>query len=1561
MTPSCTYARQFTFLWILFLAIPILAQPSATSPVQWVHQSREAVGTGNYQDAREMAQQAVKQDPGYPDGWKQLGRIDMLMGNFPPALEAFDNFSLFDPEDADVRHWRFLISMEDEDVQAVVRKADELSHPQFLELGEPYVLRLISLALDNQQVRTAQRMLKRWRKVVGKENSGKAAIILSHILEKDLRTARHDLKTLSDTPTPSPIEAYAWWQLGLVYLENEEEPLARDAMQQALNLRPNWIPALRDLGWLYYRDGKMSLAISAWEKGIPQGYPAWGVWVAEAYYTQEQPLDALNTVTHSLDLDPTVPGAHVLKLMGLLVLDRSKEATSFSASLAARDIELAHARAELYLKQHAQAADRLVQLVHTLPADTEVSSLLTQVYRDWLRESPNNIEVLLRLSELHPDDPAIWRDLGWAYWAHGDQEPAIDAFDKAVRGEVKNNDELIVQVFAALSESNQGDRAMTLQETWRPDTDWADLGSTLVHQGRALAATPALERAWADKNPSPETGLYLTYAHALQGQWEHADISLLPYARSMQTRTNVFDQEIVLQSMLKIGGMPGSLNALEHTLTYLRSIESFPDTLTELLQAAAARRSSYQDDETAFAFYLEVMERDPNRNVWSQADRAAERLNRQQDSIQLLQETLKHTSHDVIRLGIQGRLAEHDQRWDQAVQLYEQSIGIDPHQPIVRFALFTLLLREGRVDDARKHVEWFVQKVESGESSGRVHLAEMFSSLGDSETSLSFWDALRREHPRSPYYTIGTARVLIRLCRVEEARSILDTLVQQNPDPRAYLLLGEIMQAQGQHKDALVMAHQGLDIERMKSLLRLQAESAERIEDFPLAVSAATELLAENPGNVPMSRILGRAQIKLEHWDEAEAHYLELLERNPAFLPALLRLREIYTARREFKEAVSISKTLVKQRPWDPEMKRLLAISQAEADHFRAALKTLRGLADRPVSTPTPILVYDRPTLCPASGRVSAPQIQAHLLALKNDGYHFTDPATLFETNVSKRVMVILSRASTEVLDALDDTAQELEIRLVAAASLAPKQRHVPSEPNLEFLQKLAQSGRWVIASAGPFSLHPIPVRNDGLFGTPLTHSKVIGITHESAEDYRARLDQALATDEQLPLFDTTLFLYPGGDAGQYSLDTTPQDLRVFQNAVDDQFDVSVISDSLGYATPHSTSSPFPGRYVPAGWEAHDLLTHLQNRHPTFVATLQLAKVLYWNRQHEKANRAFARALDMGADAAEIRYHWGANAYMQGDLPQALHQLRQAQTLRPNDERREWALARTEIKTHPGGDLQASYSEDSENREFHTYGGELFTHVFDQIAVQAFLNHQNWRRDGLGDEYGEQFGASLRLYPLLQTWIKAELWRLDFSTKELDDLYGGAVHARLPSTWLSGHINLAYDRVQIETVEAVRRGIHADQYALQTYSRLLDEFDLYLNLIYAELNDGNEITSLDGRIVWRAKEWPFLGLGYLVRFSDGEFDPDEYYAPEDLEQHQLYVSTRGAYNWFHYALSARAGYNREADTDWRFIWGARLLLEAKIKEHMTLYGEGIYQKSDTYDKNTVRVGVKGNL
>jgi hypothetical protein len=358
-------------------------------------------------------------------------------------------------------------------------------------------------------------------------------------------------------------------------------------------------------------------------------------------------------------------------------------------------------------------------------------------------------------------------------------------------------------------------------------------------------------------------------------------------------------------------------------------------------------------------------------------------------------------------------------------------------------------------------------------------------------------------------------------------------------------------------------------------------------------------------------------------------------------------------------------------------------------------------------------------------------------------------------------------------------------------------------------------------------------------------------------------------------------------------------------------------------------------------------------------ARLELARVLYWHGQHEEAHAAFADAEAAGADRVDTLFNWGLNADRQGDIPTAVAKLRQARELDSESERIQHAVERAEERRRPQVRAGLQGWEDNEDRSYFQFGavGDLF--VADRLRLGAAADRNRWKTDGLGREYGTRLGLRSQWYLAEQAWLAGRVWNLDLD--ELSDRWGGDIALRLPNPLLSGFMTLMATREEIETVEALRADVDSQLYALRTYTRLLDTFDLFTDLSRNDRTDGNDTTMLEGRLLYRVKEWPYAGVGWRFRLADSDVDPADYWAPEELEQHQLHLNLRGVWGRLSGTLSGDAGYAREQDTDWRFVWGTRVEGELRLSGSLAITAQLGWFEGPEYERLHGGIGLTGRF
>ena len=94
-------------------------------------------------------------------------------------------------------------------------------------------------------------------------------------------------------------------------------------------------------------------------------------------------------------------------------------------------------------------------------------------------------------------------------------------------------------------------------------------------------------------------------------------------------------------------------------------------------------------------------------------------------------------------------------------------------------------------------------------------------------------------------------------------------------------------------------------------------------------------------------------------------------------------------------------------------------------------------------------------------------------------------------------------------------------------------------------------------------------------------------------------------------------------------------------------------------------------------------------------------------------------------------------------------------------------------------------------------------------------------------------------------------------------------HASLPAPVRAAAVALACGAILVMagcTSAGVKTfGVQENFGSVATYSRLFDKLDLFANGQYVDRTDDNATWLLYGRFVYRLKEWPYLGVGYLFK------------------------------------------------------------------------------------------------
>ena len=1342
-----------------------------------------------------------------------------------------------------------------------------------------------------------------------------------------------------------PAYAPGWRQLGVLYMRDRRFGRAAKALATASKLDPKNAAVPLDLARAQWYSGARKDAVATLEKALaldPGNAVAWrdlGRW----HWDTGSKNAAIKAMVRSVKLERgDAQGWHDLarwywvtgsRAAALAAMDTAAELQPVNAGL-----HREYARWLWTAEQGKDAVRRMRAVVKQTPDDAGA-------WRDlgrWLwalGKKDDALPAMRRAVKLAPDNAGLWRDVGWAAWNRGLHDEAIAALRQAVKKNVVGRDKVVVQLLAAVSEAGRAKEAVELARELLPDRPLSQAAMAVFETGRARASLPLFAAAWNEEKRTPEAGLYLAYVRGIGGATAGVISYVQPFIdRQLDSATP--EQLDVLMEILHAARPSAQLDPIVTKVdAKIGGTPKYGRQLTAMMALSAAGHLAARREEQALRLYRRVTARDPTHVSWFAATQVSLRLEQPIRTRAMLAELGKKTSSPAVQFGVQGMLAVMDDDKPGALAAFRKSLEQEPNQPEMRLETYRLALAQGEIEEATKQAAWFNKRIESGGAEYRSYLAEMWTGLGETSKALDQWERLSLSAPHIPYYGVEAARAYFQLGSPGQALAVLEGLLHHTRNAIVFETIVEIHTALAAPEKAFNWAARGLKLSPTQNLRRQYCETAEvlgRYNEQTLATARA--YLAEDAGYVPLALIEGRCLHELGRHKEARALHKALLARNPSFIPGLRWLRDDATRTRDFAAAKGFAKRVHDLTPEDPEAMRRLAVTHAEGEEYRTALKTLRKLAKREPHADTPVLVYRGMVKHPYPGRVRTAQVRSHVEKLRASGYVFAVPTDLRTPAGGPRVLLVFEDLSAPVTDAVDDILHDNNARAVYAAGTSVLLKRTPGMPGPTQLKNMVNSGRWVIATRGAHGLRRVVINDEGNRGNPLTH-RLYDKNRESMDGFATRIGSIL-DEAARGVSDPRVLVYPFGDSGHVSLDTSPRELTTLDKAVADRFAYALFYDDTGFYNSEQGTHRVPAKRVSPAWSSRDLLAHLRENNPGARARLELAKVLQWHRQHEDADHWFRVAQEAGANPADLNLNWSANAFYAGDFDLAREKLADAVSSGAPFEKTDALARRIEAEHRPHLALEANGWDDNEGRDAGSYGIRADAWLHDRIAIEGFGSYDDWGHVDLGDENGVRYGAGVWLLLPYSIQMNARGWQLELDEaptgNRFNDFTGWDATLRMPCRFLNGYLGANVSRHEVETVEALRAGIYSDDYSLYIYSRIRDLWDVYgratlLTRSGGAIND-NDTAQFTGRIVRRFKERPYLGVGYRFRIADSDFDPDEYWAPEEFEQHQLYATARGDITErLSGSVSAETGYAQEQDEDWDFKWGGQSRLDYKAR------------------------------
>lgn len=287
-------------------------------------------------------------------------------------------------------------------------------------------------------------------------------------------------------------------------------------------------------------------------------------------------------------------------------------------------------------------------------------------------------------------------------------------------------------------------------------------------------------------------------------------------------------------------------------------------------------------------------------------------------------------------------------RYDEALSAYRQALEIDPHDLHSMNHLGIDLHRVGRFDEALKTFQ-SIEAIDPSYEPAYCHRIITYTELGDHEKAeeMFYLARLYKEHCPHCYYNVG--------CSLYE-RGLYDkaiycwqrTLDLDESHPDVQVRIAEALWGKGELEAA--RQHYLIGLRQDPGNTRLLLDLGDLLVEMGRADEAgekfrrAIELAPEDPAGYYSHGVWLLRQMTADRDEQAILAFTKVLQLDPTYPGAHLRLGELHHRRRELPPARKHLRAELALRPRDPQLLLDLSNLLVDTNQVRAAVACLRRL-----------------------------------------------------------------------------------------------------------------------------------------------------------------------------------------------------------------------------------------------------------------------------------------------------------------------------------------------------------------------------------------------------------------------------------------------------------------------------------------------------------------------------------------------------------------------------------------------------------------------------------------
>ena len=651
------------------------------------------------------------------------------------------------------------------------------------------------------------------------------------------------------------------------------------------------------------------------------------------------------------------------------------------------------------------------------------------------------------------------------------------------------------------------------------------------------------------------------------------------------------------------------------------------------------------------------------------------------------------------------------------------------------------------------------------------------------------------------------------------------------------------------------------------------------------------------PADVDIQVAIGDLNLREGEFEEALTVYRDISRMNPdnrrAFIGTFHALKAVGRMEEAIRHLQANDRLFLKDYEINLEMGNLM-VTMKDSDAAKSFYSSVATPAKR--GKYVPILLYHGLSGHPRSRNLWVQRFDHQLKALADAGY-----TTLTVAELGNILNKKLSFPEKPVLITFDDARRDafrlgdpvLKKYGMKATMFIPTSRIHKGGPffaDWDRTRGYVRSGRWDLQAHGHKAHDLVSIDSKGDEGNFLNNAVWLNKKNrqETVMEFYARLDgdyqqNIKLLQTEIPGLNVVGYAYPFSEAGQSRSGNVNSAGAVNQALLEKYFKFGFIQDQTGYnwVKLDDTKTSLLRRFsVPRNWDGDQLIHHLAETHPSYVAQLALAKSQYWNGRYSDAGEIFSDLVTQEPGLknkvqiylADISYqggnYWESEKLLQ-DIPI------EESVLNPKVEKLKDAVA---WKTRPRVFGGFNFFHDSNDRTNHFESTRIYFPLKFPLELRLEGALINFERGGRRSLDGKEVSAGIN-------WSGWKSLRLDGKFRNRDISQKNSTQ----SYWVSAQYLKRQHKVQlngsdrdIDTVRAIENSIQVKTYSLGYQNRFSPLILGKVGLFYQDYDDGNTAFNMTTGLRYTFPELKNWKIGVDLSYKDTEFATPAYYTPDQL-------------------------------------------------------------------------------